>query len=125
MTATENFDKYIKDTWGGKELLKNHKLDDEGIWEIYGEDPNCDMGGSHHTPKLGTVQGKLRDVIMYGASLPNFWQWGSGGRFELLGKEIPKVDEHSWKERADLEAEEKRLKEALDAVKGRLKAYKK
>jgi hypothetical protein len=125
MTATENFNKYIKDTWGGKELLKNHKLDDEGIWEIYGEDPNCDMGGSHHTPKLGTVQGKLCDVIMYGASLPSFWQWGSGGHFTLLGKEIPKVDEHSWKERADLEAEEKRLKEALDAVKGRLKAYKK
>jgi hypothetical protein len=125
MTPMENFEKYTKNSWSGQDLLKKHKLDDEGIWEIYGEDPNCDFGGHHHTPKLGTVQGKLRDVIMYGVSLPNFWQWGSGGHFTLLGKEIPKVDQHSWQERADLEAEEKRLKEELDAVKSKLKNFKK
>jgi hypothetical protein len=125
MTVMENFEKYTKTSWAGKDLLIKHSLDEEGIWEIYGEDPNCDFGGHHHTPKLGTVQGKLRDVIMYGASLPSFWQWGSGGHFTLLGKEIPKVDEHSWRERSELEAEEKRLKEELDKIKNRLKAFKK
>ena len=54
-----------KNSYSGRDLLAKHGLDDEGIWRAYGEDPNCDMGGHHHQPLLGTFQGRLRDVAAY------------------------------------------------------------
>jgi hypothetical protein len=68
--------------YNGQELLKKYRLDDEGPWNIYGEDPNCDMGGSHHKPFLETVEGPLSEVIDYAVNLKGFWQWGAGGRIE-------------------------------------------
>lgn len=50
-----------------------------GIWDIYGEDPNCDMMGHHHQPFLERVKGTYADAIEYAYSLPDFVQWGSGG----------------------------------------------
>lgn len=67
-----------------KDLLKDYALSENGTWEIYGEDPNCDMGGSHVEPKLETVEGKLDDVVNYGVKLKGFWQWGAGGRFKKV-----------------------------------------
>ena len=83
--SQENYRRYTL-TYAGRELLKNHSIDDVGVWRIRGEDPNCDLGGYHHQPELGIVNGKLRDVIMYGVNLPGFWQWGAGGNFELIGE---------------------------------------
>lgn len=48
----------------------------EGEWEIYGEDPNCDMGGHHHTPYLCTVSGTYKDVVEYALGLRGFYSWG-------------------------------------------------
>lgn len=53
-----------------------------GVFE--GEDPNCDFGGSHYQPELGTVEGRLEDVIRYAVKLPNFYTWGAGGDIEKI-----------------------------------------
>lgn len=71
---------YMK-SYSYNSLMKHYSLDDYGVWQIRGEDPNCDFGGHHHEPLLETVEGKLEDVIKYGVELPRFWQWGAGGSF--------------------------------------------
>ncbi len=120
--AMSNYLKYL-DTYSGQQLLKKHSLSQVGIWEIRGEDSNCDLGGHHHQPKLGVVQGKLQDVIMFGCSLSGFWQWGGGGDFIFIGDEesIPKVDEHSNIVREQLEQEEASLEARLAEVRNKLK----
>ena len=74
-------------TYSGARLLKNHSLDTYGIWEIYGEDPNCDFGGSHHQPFLGKFEGKLRNVIEAAVNMEHFYTWGGGGEIRLSEKE--------------------------------------
>jgi len=49
------------------------------IWNIYGEDPNCDMGGSHINPFLGQAEGRYCDVLEYAKTLQGWYQWGGGG----------------------------------------------
>lgn len=68
----------------GQSLLKNHKLDEYGTWEVRGEDPNCDFGGSHHMPHLGYFEGTLENVLIKAVELPNFWQWGAGGEIKKV-----------------------------------------
>ena len=79
---SDNYKKYLE-TYSGKELLEKHNLSEDGTWNIFGEDPNCDLGGSHSTPFLVTLGGKLEDVIRVAVNLPNFWTWGGGGMIEL------------------------------------------
>lgn len=78
-----NYQKYLN-TNAGKTLLKEHTLNELGVWEIRGEDPNCDFGGHHHEPVLATVEGVLKDIIAHGTNLPRFWQWGAGGSFRKI-----------------------------------------
>lgn len=82
------FTKWIA-SYSGQRLLKEHSLEAYGTWRIRGEDPNCDFGGAHYQPELGTVQGKLHDVIKYAVMLNGFWTWGSGG--DILKVEIKKL----------------------------------
>jgi hypothetical protein len=116
----EQFRQYTEVSYAGRQLLQKHSLDEVGIWKIKGEDPNCDLGGHHYQPELGIVEGTLRDVIMYGVSLPSFWQWGAGGDFELVGRSIPQIDANSVAVRQELEAEEARLAEQLAEVRRQL-----
>lgn len=116
----ENYRKYTEVSYAGRELLKKHSLEETGVWRIRGEDPNCDMGGHHYQPDLGTYEGTLRDVIMYGVNLPSFWQWGAGGNFELLGKSIPKIDANSLAARQELEQEAVRLEQQLAEIRRQL-----
>jgi hypothetical protein len=102
-------------TYSGGELLKKHSLDEEGIWQIYGEDPNCDMGGAHHEPLLVTVEGKLDDVIQHAVELPRFWSWGSGGRIRKLDN-IIKVDKDTSYRRKLLSDKKKALLEQLKEI---------
>lgn len=74
-------DKYLR-TFSGKNL--KYKMEEEGLWQVFGEDPNCDLGGSHHEPDLGFFSGKLKDVIATAVLLPNFWTWGGGGRIKKV-----------------------------------------
>ena len=49
-------------------------------YAVYGEDPNCDMGGSHICPFLGNIEGTFQDVLEYAANnMHGFYQWGGGG----------------------------------------------
>ena len=70
---------YLNRTYSGKRLNEKHQLTETGLWEVRGEDPNCDLGGSHHQPKLGVVEGSLKDALTYAVNNPNFYTWGGGG----------------------------------------------
>ena len=75
---------YLTGPYNGRKLFQKYKLDEEGTWEIYGEDPNCDFGGSHHTPHLGTFQGKLSSVLEIAVNLSDFYFWGGGGEIRKI-----------------------------------------
>jgi hypothetical protein len=105
MVKKNKVEQYMK-TYSGQKIT-TAELNKVAVWEIRGEDSNCDMGGAHHMPHLGTVQGKLRDVIEYAVELPGFWQWGGGGEFKEI--KIQSIDDMSRKanllrEKADLKA---------------------
>lgn len=70
---------YLSRTYSGKKLAEKYQLTETGLWEVRGEDPNCDLGGSHHQPKLGVVEGSLKDALNYAVNHPNFYTWGGGG----------------------------------------------
>lgn len=69
--------------------LKEYDMEDEGIWEVRGEDSNCDLGGHHHNPYLFTAEGTLIDVIKKAVHTKGFWAWGAGGEIKKI--EIEKI----------------------------------
>jgi hypothetical protein len=75
---------YLDRTYAGKRLLEKHSLDEKGLWKVKGEDPNCDMGGSHHQPDLGIIDGTLKEALVYAVNHPKFYSWGGGGDFEKV-----------------------------------------
>ena len=77
--VSEKAAKWLRTSYSGQKLREKHSLDEEGTWRIRGEDPNCDFGGSHYQPELGTVQGKLSDVVEHAVNLSGFYTWGGGG----------------------------------------------
>lgn len=90
---SDSYTKYTEQTYSGKKLLREHKLDEYGKWDIYGEDLNGDFGGSHHVPFLITLEGKLEDVIRYAVQMERFWTWGGGGDIRPSTREVIKVDD--------------------------------
>lgn len=84
---------YLNTTYSGKMLLNSHTLDEKGLWKIKGEDPNCDMGGHHHQPEIGIIEGTLQEALEYGVTHPNFYSWGGGGSFEKVSIIKPKKHE--------------------------------
>ena len=81
--------KWLRTSYCGQKLREKHSLDEEGTWRIRGEDPNCDFGGHHYQPELGTVEGKLRDVVEHAVQLDGFYTWGGGG--DIIKVTIKKV----------------------------------
>ena len=71
-----------------RRLLTKYSPKQKGTWRILGEDPNCDMGGSHHEPHLSTVEGTYENVVEHALSLKGFFSWGDGGRIELIESTI-------------------------------------
>jgi hypothetical protein len=113
--SQSRFEQY-QDTSSYAGLMENHSLEDEGVWQVYGEDPNCDMGGSHVQPFLGMYDGKLIDVIRYAVELPNFWEWGSGGDIRKLGIPVH-ITHDSVQERSEDMKRMEQLTEALEVLK--------
>ena len=105
-----DFQHYTQTTYYGKRLLENHSLNESGMWQIFGEDPNCELAGPHHMPDLGIVEGKLKDVIEHAVNLSSFWCWGGGGEIRKLGS-IPKISANA--RTTALKEEALRLKERL------------
>lgn len=78
-----NYDRFFS-TNSCKGLLKKHSLSETGIWVVFGEDTNCDYGGSHSQPILNYYEGKLDQVIHAATSLPGFYSWGAGGNIQKV-----------------------------------------
>lgn len=68
----------------GKKLINEHSMEEEGVWKVLGEAPNCDFGGTHHQPSLCICRGKLKDVIREAVNLKGFFSWGSGGDIKKI-----------------------------------------
>lgn len=81
------FSMYLQ-TDAGRVLQNKHSLDEVGIWEVRGEDPNCDYGGSHCNPYIGTYSGKLATVVKIAVLDDNFWTWGAGGYIRKIDVEF-------------------------------------
>ncbi len=120
MSKQSNYERYLN-TYSGRNLLEKYSLDQEGLWKIRGEDPNCDMGGSHIMPELDIVEGKLKDVIEYGVELSSFWQWGGGGDFTLMSKP-KKINPVENKRRAELKNRLAQLEDEMRKIKQELGA---
>lgn len=82
-----DFIRYTTTTYAGQKLLVEHSLTEYGIWEVRGEDPNCDFGGHHHEPKIGKVEGTLENAIRWAVAQSGFWQWGAGGSIKRKDNE--------------------------------------
>lgn len=108
---SNDYKHYTTVCYSGVELLKKHSLDEYGIWKINGEDPNCDFGGSHHSPHIATLEGTLRDVIHQAVVMPQFWQWGAGGDITKL--EVKKI-EHTDTTKLEYDQRKAALKAAQD-----------
>lgn len=92
-----------------------------GLWEVYGEDPNPDMGGHHHEPFLGVYEGKLIDVINYAVLLDRFYTWGSGGRIkQYIHPEIKKITASSIDDLVAARARKEELKTKITEHKAEL-----
>ena len=91
----------------------------EGVWQILGEDPNCDFGGSHHEPALATVQGSYATAVEFALDLPGFITWGGGGKIKKV--EIIPVNRATLQQRMLLSSRRQTLKAELAEVDAELK----
>ena len=121
VTQESNLDQYRR-TYAYKSLLEKYSLDDTGIWEILGEDPNCDMRGYHHQPNLGYVSGKLSDVIAYAVELPKFWGWGAGGDIrQYIAPTVVTINEDTKKLRRDRRELQKQIADLNSEIDEKIK----
>jgi len=99
-----NYTHYTEVSYSGRRLLEQHLLSEKGIWEVRGEDPNCDMGGPHHQPFLGIFEGTLEDIIHYAVQMDGFWQWGGGGSIKKMEivplKDVERLEQEKLKKSA-------------------------
>lgn len=101
---------------------KKHLPNDYGIWEVKGEDPNCDFGGYHHQPHLGFFEGTFKDVCKHALTLTGFFQWGSGGDVVKAPADIKSATTigNGGKQRHRKEAIETLLHDPVEFAKDRL-----
>lgn len=83
----DHVDKFLRGYYG-QNLIKEHKLSDVGKWEILGEDPNCDFGGSHIQPHIAYVEGTLEKALLYAVKQPNWYTWGAGGSVKAIKESL-------------------------------------
>ena len=103
-----------------------------GIYKIFGEDPNCDFGGTHHQPYLGKLKGYYNDVLNRAKKMNRWSTWGGGGYIDLIDEHefvedvsIDLIDEHvsigkssdDFNNIHDLETKIKILKDNLEKLK--------
>jgi hypothetical protein len=80
MSNLERFQK----TYSYRHLIKTHSLEEQGTWQVFGEDRNTELAGQRQIPYLGTYEGSLKDVIDTAVDLPEFWDWGYGGSIKKI-----------------------------------------
>lgn len=101
------------------QLLENHLKGEVGTWQIFGEDPNCDLGGAHITPLLATVSGTFESAVEYALELRGFFTWGGGGDVKKV--EVIKVDGATLRQRSILRSKRTNLMDQLAEVEAELK----
>ena len=107
-----------------KRLLEAHPANTFGTWRILGEDPNCDLGGSHHEPELETVTGSYGNVVDYAITLRGFFQWGSGGRIVQVPNHYKNIDNIVNNPKVkELEKERETLQARLKDIEKELKGF--
>jgi hypothetical protein len=116
--SSKNYIQYTQVSYSGRDLLSKHSLTETGQWQIRGEDPNCDLGGAHHQPDLGIVDGVLKDVIEYAVELKGFWQWGAGGTITKI--KVIQIDTAANQRRAELAAEARAIEARLKEIKSEM-----
>ena len=99
-----------------KRLLEAYNTHEVATWTIYGEDPNCDLGGSHHEPLLETVTGTYCNVVDYALELAGFFQWGSGGRIVKQPSAVKNVDKLNSPHVKRLEREREQLMKQVEDI---------
>ncbi len=94
-------------------LLADYPADQIGMWQVRGEDPNCDLGGTHHMPDLGLYEGQYIDIVELALNMPRFFSWGGGGEIrEVKSKKIGPNTVRQMKEtKAELRDVNKRKEE--------------
>jgi hypothetical protein len=120
-STEERINYFTTESISGSHLLNMYTLDTMGAWLIFGETLNADFGGFGHRPELGTVRGKLADVIEYAVDLPGFWSCGAGGDIEYVNMDIPLISKETNAERRRLLAERDTLQIRLNEIDGKLK----
>lgn len=95
-------------------LLKAHPADEEGVWEIRGEDDNTSLAGSHIEPLLATVEGRYGDVVEQAVRLPRFFSWGSGGSVRKVQRKVLGID--GLRQLRDLHERRRKLADELEQL---------
>lgn len=102
--------------------FEKERAKEVGIWDIFGEDPNCDFGGHHSNPYLGTVEGSYEDAYAYAMTLAGFYTWGGGGY--LTKKSEPQIinvegfaNDGKERRKAELEKQMAELQEQMAKIK--------
>lgn len=120
-TLTKRYEYFLNISYSGKTLLKTYKLTDVGLWEVRGEDPNCDFGGHHHNPYIGLYRGRLDHVILTVIDHPVFFTWGGGGQIrkveEIDVAEGIKVAEDAAKILLVVAAKKRKLQGIIESLK--------
>lgn len=83
----DDVDKFLRGFYGER-LMKEHHISDYGLWEILGEDPNCDYSGSHIQPHIAYVEGTLEQAILYAVKQPKWNTWGTGGNIKPIPDQL-------------------------------------
>jgi hypothetical protein len=68
----------------GTATFLKYTMDTHGVWQIRGEDPNCDSAGMHGKPHICYIEGTYEDAIKRAARAKDFFTFGSGGSIELI-----------------------------------------
>lgn len=74
--------------YSGQKLMKEYHISDYGIWEILGEETNCDYNGPHHQPHIAYVKGTLEKALLYAVKQPKWKTWGNGGVIKPIPEKL-------------------------------------
>jgi len=117
MSAT----KEVKDRTRQRLFACSIPNDEFGLWEIVGEDPNCDLGGNHHQPLLTRVEGTYVEAVEFALNLDGFWSWGYGGNINKVAPN--KLSKGSTSRLYELKKKHEKLETELEKVETELRMY--
>jgi hypothetical protein len=113
----EEMEKEVKKYFNSAYKTK-YPLERYGIWDVHGDDENCDLGGSHIRPFLGRFEGRFIDVLRYAVTMPRWRCWGQGD--VRLSAPVKKLTPADVIDKEDLVARIKEKQAEVDVLKKEL-----